>query len=138
MDCFPNVAGAREERNVEDQGTWLPTSLEIELNNSLLINITVWRCLIPASPGIHCHTMDTSVRFLIPFKCRFYCISLGIPKEQFLHREKELAFLSTHSRQFYCSWHQAQCKLLRAFLTWPLAGSFLQLPRWLSLVQEVL
>lgn len=60
--------------------TWLPTSLEIDLNNSLLINMIVWHCLIPESPCIHCHTMNTSVRLLIPFKCRFYCISLGIPK----------------------------------------------------------
>lgn len=33
---------------------------------------------------------------------------------------------------------RAEQVVTKFFLTWPLAGSFLQLPHWLSLVQEAL
>lgn len=74
----------------------------------------------------------------------------ALPQNSFCLEETELALLlcvaSGRSRVTVTRhlplplWQRVQdmCMLRQALLTWPLAGSFLQLPHWLSLVQEAL
>lgn len=76
----------------------------------------------------------------------------AFPKNSFCLGKTELAFLicaapghdSIHKNQETQASFPAAVAIqggyvfMKAFLTWPLAGSFLQLPHWLSLVQEAL